>query len=167
MHYHVAVFLQGLRVGGALSLSQARKVNVEPGCSVPDPCSSNPCPVNSYCSDDWDSYSCTCLSGQLSLCWFPLCIQLLPLCILIIILLSEQLIFLHSTLFYRLLWHKLHWCLLFKSMWAWVNMHQEAELISWLYLRLSQQLLWSLLREKVQFSTFGLNYVLFYPQFHH
>ncbi|XP_054472452.1 cadherin EGF LAG seven-pass G-type receptor 2 [Anoplopoma fimbria] len=55
--------IQGLRVGGALSLSQARKVNVEPGCSVPDPCSSSPCPVSSYCSDDWDSFSCTCLSG--------------------------------------------------------------------------------------------------------
>uniref|UniRef100_A0A8C4EAC9 Cadherin EGF LAG seven-pass G-type receptor 2 n=1 Tax=Dicentrarchus labrax TaxID=13489 RepID=A0A8C4EAC9_DICLA len=55
--------IQGLRVGGALSLSQARKVNVEPGCSVPDPCSSSPCPVNSYCSDDWDSHSCTCLAG--------------------------------------------------------------------------------------------------------
>ncbi|XP_041837378.1 cadherin EGF LAG seven-pass G-type receptor 2 isoform X2 [Melanotaenia boesemani] len=55
--------IQGLRVGGALSLSQARKVNLEQGCSMPDPCSSNPCPANSYCSDDWDSYSCTCLSG--------------------------------------------------------------------------------------------------------
>uniref|UniRef100_A0A8C2Z8Q9 Cadherin EGF LAG seven-pass G-type receptor 2 n=1 Tax=Cyclopterus lumpus TaxID=8103 RepID=A0A8C2Z8Q9_CYCLU len=55
--------IQGLRVGGALSLSHARKVNVEPGCSVPDPCSSSPCPVSSYCSDDWDSYSCTCLAG--------------------------------------------------------------------------------------------------------
>uniref|UniRef100_A0A8C2Z8K1 Cadherin EGF LAG seven-pass G-type receptor 2 n=1 Tax=Cyclopterus lumpus TaxID=8103 RepID=A0A8C2Z8K1_CYCLU len=44
-------------------LSHARKVNVEPGCSVPDPCSSSPCPVSSYCSDDWDSYSCTCLAG--------------------------------------------------------------------------------------------------------
>uniref|UniRef100_A0A8C6L6M3 Cadherin EGF LAG seven-pass G-type receptor 2 n=1 Tax=Nothobranchius furzeri TaxID=105023 RepID=A0A8C6L6M3_NOTFU len=55
--------LQGLRVGGALSFTQARKVNVESGCSVPDPCSSNPCPASSYCSDDWDSYSCTCLSG--------------------------------------------------------------------------------------------------------
>lgn len=63
---HVCVFvcLQGLRVGGALSLSQARKVNVEPGCSVPDPCATGPCPANSYCSDDWDSYSCTCLAGQ-------------------------------------------------------------------------------------------------------
>ncbi|KAK5610636.1 Cadherin EGF LAG seven-pass G-type receptor 2 [Crenichthys baileyi] len=55
--------IQGLRVGGVLSLSVARKVNVEPGCSVPDPCSSNPCPANSFCSDDWDSFSCTCLSG--------------------------------------------------------------------------------------------------------
>ncbi|KAM9408206.1 cadherin EGF LAG seven-pass G-type receptor 2 [Pholidichthys leucotaenia] len=55
--------IQGLHMGGALSLSQARKVNVEQGCSVPDPCSSNPCPPNSYCSDDWDSYSCTCLNG--------------------------------------------------------------------------------------------------------
>ncbi|XP_061583050.1 cadherin EGF LAG seven-pass G-type receptor 2 isoform X2 [Cololabis saira] len=55
--------IQGLRVGGALTLSQARKVNVEQGCNVPDPCSSNPCPANSYCSDNWDSFSCTCLSG--------------------------------------------------------------------------------------------------------
>ncbi|XP_061544471.1 cadherin EGF LAG seven-pass G-type receptor 2 [Phycodurus eques] len=55
--------IQGLRVGGALSLSQARKVKVELGCNVPDPCSSSPCPANSYCSDDWDSYSCTCRPG--------------------------------------------------------------------------------------------------------
>nr|XP_004544839.2 cadherin EGF LAG seven-pass G-type receptor 2 isoform X3 [Maylandia zebra] len=55
--------IQGLRVGGAVSLSQARKVNVEQGCSVPDPCSSNPCPSNSYCSDDWDSHSCKCING--------------------------------------------------------------------------------------------------------
>ena len=55
---------QGLRVGGALTLSQARKVNVEQGCNVLDPCSSNPCPANSYCSSDWDRFSCTCLSGQ-------------------------------------------------------------------------------------------------------
>eukprot|EP00066_Takifugu_rubripes_P022942 XP_011612208.1 PREDICTED: cadherin EGF LAG seven-pass G-type receptor 2 [Takifugu rubripes] len=55
--------IQGLRIGGALSLSQARKVKVEPGCSVPDPCSSNPCPANSYCRDDWDSHSCTCHAG--------------------------------------------------------------------------------------------------------
>ncbi|KAM4613350.1 cadherin EGF LAG seven-pass G-type receptor 2 [Polymixia lowei] len=55
--------IQGLRVGEILGLSQARKVNIEQGCSVPDPCGSNACPANSYCSDDWDSHSCTCLSG--------------------------------------------------------------------------------------------------------
>ena len=55
---------QGLRVGDILTLSQARRFNVEQGCSVPDPCVSNPCPSNSYCSDDWDSHSCTCLTGQ-------------------------------------------------------------------------------------------------------
>uniref|UniRef100_A0A8C7VRL5 Cadherin EGF LAG seven-pass G-type receptor 2 n=1 Tax=Oncorhynchus mykiss TaxID=8022 RepID=A0A8C7VRL5_ONCMY len=61
--------VQGLRVGEtssssvSLSLSQARRVNMEQGCSVPDPCVSNTCPSNSYCSDDWDSHSCTCLTG--------------------------------------------------------------------------------------------------------
>ncbi|KAJ7999095.1 hypothetical protein DPEC_G00211860 [Dallia pectoralis] len=61
--------VQGLRVGEtssssvSLSMSQARRVNVETGCSIPDPCVFNPCPANSYCNDDWDGHSCTCLSG--------------------------------------------------------------------------------------------------------
>ncbi|XP_063274455.1 cadherin EGF LAG seven-pass G-type receptor 2 isoform X3 [Prinia subflava] len=61
--------LQGLRVGdtvvtaGALSLAQAVQVNVEGGCALPDPCDSGPCPPHSYCSDDWDSFSCRCHSG--------------------------------------------------------------------------------------------------------
>ncbi|XP_013988461.2 cadherin EGF LAG seven-pass G-type receptor 2 isoform X3 [Salmo salar] len=61
--------VQGLRVGEtssssvSLSMSQPRRVNIEQGCSVPDPCVSNTCPSNSYCSDDWDSHSCTCLTG--------------------------------------------------------------------------------------------------------
>ncbi|XP_056129029.1 cadherin EGF LAG seven-pass G-type receptor 2 [Lampris incognitus] len=55
--------VQGLRMGDVLSLSHSRKVNIEQGCNVPDPCGSSPCPVNSYCSDDWDSYSCTCHTG--------------------------------------------------------------------------------------------------------
>ncbi|XP_024124833.1 cadherin EGF LAG seven-pass G-type receptor 2 [Oryzias melastigma] len=63
IHLGLRGCIQGLRIGGALSLSLARKVNVEPGCSVPDPCSSSPCPANSYCDDLWDSHSCTCLSG--------------------------------------------------------------------------------------------------------
>ncbi|XP_016011118.2 cadherin EGF LAG seven-pass G-type receptor 2 isoform X1 [Rousettus aegyptiacus] len=61
--------LQGVRVsetpGGVSSLDPSRgeRINVEPGCSLPDPCDSNPCPANSYCSDDWDSYSCSCDPG--------------------------------------------------------------------------------------------------------
>ncbi|XP_064354330.1 cadherin EGF LAG seven-pass G-type receptor 2 [Dromaius novaehollandiae] len=61
--------LQGVRVGEtaasavALDVEQAARVNVERGCAVPDPCDSNPCPGNSYCSDDWDSFSCSCDPG--------------------------------------------------------------------------------------------------------
>uniref|UniRef100_A0A8C3RDR0 Cadherin EGF LAG seven-pass G-type receptor 2 n=1 Tax=Cyanoderma ruficeps TaxID=181631 RepID=A0A8C3RDR0_9PASS len=61
--------LQGLRIGdpvvtaGALSLAQAMQVNVEGGCALPDPCDSGPCPPHSYCSDDWDSFSCRCHPG--------------------------------------------------------------------------------------------------------
>ncbi|NXQ69788.1 CELR2 protein, partial [Quiscalus mexicanus] len=61
--------LQGLRVGDpvvtadALSLAQAAQVNVEGGCALPDPCDSGPCPPHSYCSDDWDSFSCRCHPG--------------------------------------------------------------------------------------------------------
>uniref|UniRef100_A0A8C3VC10 Cadherin EGF LAG seven-pass G-type receptor 2 n=1 Tax=Catharus ustulatus TaxID=91951 RepID=A0A8C3VC10_CATUS len=38
-------------------------VNVEGGCALPDPCDSGPCPPHSYCSDDWDSFSCRCHPG--------------------------------------------------------------------------------------------------------
>ncbi|NXJ95515.1 CELR2 protein, partial [Corythaixoides concolor] len=61
--------LQGVRVSeaaaGALALSvaQATRVNVEGGCALPDPCDSGPCPPHSYCSDDWDSFSCRCHPG--------------------------------------------------------------------------------------------------------
>ncbi|KAM6454465.1 cadherin EGF LAG seven-pass G-type receptor 2 isoform 4-T4 [Liasis olivaceus] len=61
--------MQGVRMGEtsaggiALNVNQAEKVNVEQGCSIPDPCDSNPCPLNSYCNDDWDSYSCSCDPG--------------------------------------------------------------------------------------------------------
>uniref|UniRef100_A0A8C5T0W3 Cadherin EGF LAG seven-pass G-type receptor 2 n=1 Tax=Malurus cyaneus samueli TaxID=2593467 RepID=A0A8C5T0W3_9PASS len=61
--------LQGLRVGDptvtadALSLAQAVQVNVEGGCALPDPCDSGPCPAHSFCSDDWDSFSCRCHPG--------------------------------------------------------------------------------------------------------
>ncbi|XP_039766205.1 cadherin EGF LAG seven-pass G-type receptor 3 [Ornithorhynchus anatinus] len=38
-------------------------LNVEAGCSVPNPCSSNPCPANANCRDNWQSYSCVCQQG--------------------------------------------------------------------------------------------------------
>ncbi|XP_078500339.1 cadherin EGF LAG seven-pass G-type receptor 2 isoform X1 [Lissotriton helveticus] len=61
--------MQGVRIGEtsasavALNVNQAERVNVERGCSVPDPCDSSPCPDNSYCNDDWDSHSCSCDPG--------------------------------------------------------------------------------------------------------
>ncbi|NXH20721.1 CELR2 protein, partial [Bucco capensis] len=61
--------LQGVRVGEpsgsmvSLSVAQAAQVNVERGCALPDPCDSGPCPTHSYCSDDWDSFSCRCHPG--------------------------------------------------------------------------------------------------------
>lgn len=63
--------LQGVRVSetpegiSSLDPSRGESINVEPGCSWPDPCDSNPCPANSYCSNDWDSYSCSCDPGAL------------------------------------------------------------------------------------------------------
>ncbi|XP_069797890.1 cadherin EGF LAG seven-pass G-type receptor 2 isoform X4 [Narcine bancroftii] len=61
--------MQGVRIGEtpltavALNINHAEKINVERGCSIPDPCDSSPCPTNSYCSDDWGSYSCSCDPG--------------------------------------------------------------------------------------------------------
>nr|XP_014351913.1 PREDICTED: cadherin EGF LAG seven-pass G-type receptor 2 [Latimeria chalumnae] len=61
--------IQGVRIGEtsasaiALNMNHAEKVNVERGCSIPDPCDSSPCPSNSYCNDDWDSFSCSCDPG--------------------------------------------------------------------------------------------------------
>lgn len=63
--------LQGVRVSetpegiSSLDPSRGESINVETGCSWPDPCDSNPCPANSYCSNDWDSYSCSCDPGML------------------------------------------------------------------------------------------------------
>uniref|UniRef100_A0A8B9U227 Cadherin EGF LAG seven-pass G-type receptor 2 n=1 Tax=Anas zonorhyncha TaxID=75864 RepID=A0A8B9U227_9AVES len=47
----------------ALAVAPAARVNVEGGCALPDPCDSGPCPPHSYCSDDWDSFSCSCHPG--------------------------------------------------------------------------------------------------------
>ena len=61
--------LQGVRVGTTgsavmLEVATAVQVNVEGGCALPDPCDSGPCPPHSYCSDDWDSFSCSCHPGE-------------------------------------------------------------------------------------------------------
>uniref|UniRef100_A0A8C2T9U6 Cadherin EGF LAG seven-pass G-type receptor 2 n=1 Tax=Coturnix japonica TaxID=93934 RepID=A0A8C2T9U6_COTJA len=60
--------VQGVRVGTTgsavtLEVATAARVNVEGGCALPDPCDSGPCPPHSYCSDDWDSFSCSCHPG--------------------------------------------------------------------------------------------------------
>ncbi|NXH56871.1 CELR1 protein, partial [Rhabdornis inornatus] len=61
--------MQGVRMGetstntATLNMKQAIKINIREGCEVDNPCDSNPCPQHSYCSDDWDSYSCVCDPG--------------------------------------------------------------------------------------------------------
>lgn len=47
-----------------LNMHQAENINVKEGCELDNPCDSNPCPQHSYCSDDWDSYSCICDPGN-------------------------------------------------------------------------------------------------------
>lgn len=144
---------------------------MEPGCSVPDPCSSNPCPANSYCRDDWDSHSCTCLTGQSgteqmtkqrsSLCEndrnytnYKLCLLFFNTHSLFLLASVETLCF---TLFHRLLWQQLHRCMLTEPLRARVSVHEEAELLPRLHLRLFQELLWSLLRKKVRVFLIHIN----------
>uniref|UniRef100_A0A674G8Q8 Cadherin EGF LAG seven-pass G-type receptor 1 n=1 Tax=Taeniopygia guttata TaxID=59729 RepID=A0A674G8Q8_TAEGU len=69
-NFKIIVFChQGVRMGetstniATLNMKQAIKINVREGCEVDNPCDSNPCPQHSYCSDDWDSYSCVCDPG--------------------------------------------------------------------------------------------------------
>lgn len=60
--------LQGVRLGDSITGIVLPKPNhalrVEAGCSVPSPCDSNPCPANSICKDEWQSYSCVCQPGR-------------------------------------------------------------------------------------------------------
>uniref|UniRef100_A0A4X2MBG7 Cadherin EGF LAG seven-pass G-type receptor 1 n=2 Tax=Vombatus ursinus TaxID=29139 RepID=A0A4X2MBG7_VOMUR len=61
--------MQGVRMGETstnimtLNMRDALKVRVEEGCALDNPCASSPCPEHSYCTDDWDSYSCICDPG--------------------------------------------------------------------------------------------------------
>uniref|UniRef100_UPI00358EE5FD cadherin EGF LAG seven-pass G-type receptor 2 isoform X3 n=1 Tax=Myxine glutinosa TaxID=7769 RepID=UPI00358EE5FD len=64
--------MQGARMGtgknspGLLPLEKELLKMVQNDCVLPDPCESNPCPSNSYCSDDWGSHSCICEAGNFS-----------------------------------------------------------------------------------------------------
>ncbi|XP_073429603.1 cadherin EGF LAG seven-pass G-type receptor 1 isoform X2 [Dendrobates tinctorius] len=61
--------MKGVRMGetatniGTLNMNKAEVINVESGCEVDNPCDANPCPYNSDCTDDWDSFSCNCEPG--------------------------------------------------------------------------------------------------------
>uniref|UniRef100_A0A8V1AA92 Cadherin EGF LAG seven-pass G-type receptor 3 n=1 Tax=Gallus gallus TaxID=9031 RepID=A0A8V1AA92_CHICK len=59
--------IQGVRLGdsvtGTVLPKPSHALRVEAGCSVPSPCDSNPCPANSICKDEWQSYSCVCQPG--------------------------------------------------------------------------------------------------------
>uniref|UniRef100_G3VTD1 Cadherin EGF LAG seven-pass G-type receptor 1 n=1 Tax=Sarcophilus harrisii TaxID=9305 RepID=G3VTD1_SARHA len=61
--------MQGVRMGETstnivtLNMKEALKVRVKDGCALDNPCASSPCPEHSHCTDDWDSYSCTCDPG--------------------------------------------------------------------------------------------------------
>eukprot|EP00058_Branchiostoma_floridae_P003781 XP_002589269.1 hypothetical protein BRAFLDRAFT_130073 [Branchiostoma floridae] len=58
--------IQGVTLGGArdqLDPNTATSHNVEDNCVVDDLCDSSPCPANSFCNDEWESYSCQCDIG--------------------------------------------------------------------------------------------------------
>uniref|UniRef100_A0A672V4S3 Cadherin EGF LAG seven-pass G-type receptor 3 n=1 Tax=Strigops habroptila TaxID=2489341 RepID=A0A672V4S3_STRHB len=59
--------IQGVRLGdsvtGTVLPKPSHALRVEAGCSVPSPCDSSPCPANSICKDEWQSYSCVCQPG--------------------------------------------------------------------------------------------------------
>uniref|UniRef100_A0A8C0VNE4 Cadherin EGF LAG seven-pass G-type receptor 3 n=1 Tax=Cyanistes caeruleus TaxID=156563 RepID=A0A8C0VNE4_CYACU len=59
--------IQGVRLGdsvtGIVLPKPSHALRVEAGCSVPSPCDSSPCPANSVCKDEWQSYSCVCQPG--------------------------------------------------------------------------------------------------------
>eukprot|EP00062_Callorhinchus_milii_P006047 gi/632946186/ref/XP_007888434.1/ PREDICTED: cadherin EGF LAG seven-pass G-type receptor 3 [Callorhinchus milii] len=59
--------IQGMRLGetsiGIAIPKPSRTMNVEPGCNVADSCDSSLCSTNSYCSDEWQTFSCVCEPG--------------------------------------------------------------------------------------------------------
>ncbi|KAH0630148.1 hypothetical protein JD844_012822 [Phrynosoma platyrhinos] len=67
VHHGFTGCIQGVRLGdtatGTALPKPSSTLNVEAGCTVPNPCDSNPCPANSICQDQWQSYSCVCQPG--------------------------------------------------------------------------------------------------------
>eukprot|EP00079_Xenopus_tropicalis_P015439 XP_004913058.1 PREDICTED: cadherin EGF LAG seven-pass G-type receptor 1 isoform X2 [Xenopus tropicalis] len=61
--------MKGVRMGetstniATLNMNQATVIKVDSGCTMHNPCDSNPCPYNSECSDEWGSYTCHCEPG--------------------------------------------------------------------------------------------------------
>nr|XP_033813815.1 cadherin EGF LAG seven-pass G-type receptor 1 isoform X2 [Geotrypetes seraphini] len=61
--------MKGVRMGetstniATLNMNHATVINVDDGCEVDNPCDTSPCPQNSYCMDEWESYSCNCDPG--------------------------------------------------------------------------------------------------------
>ena len=37
--------------------------NIQAGCHSDEVCSDNPCPINSYCVDEWNLFTCLCEEG--------------------------------------------------------------------------------------------------------
>lgn len=80
------LILQGVRLGDSITGTMLPKpshaLRVEAGCSVPSPCDSSPCPANSVCKDEWQSYSCVCQPGRSCSTLPPLCSSRLSGCFL-------------------------------------------------------------------------------------
>ncbi|XP_041110820.1 cadherin EGF LAG seven-pass G-type receptor 1 isoform X2 [Polyodon spathula] len=61
--------MQGVRLGetatnvATLNMNQGKKIRVQNGCDISDPCDPNTCPEHSHCSDDWKIHSCVCDPG--------------------------------------------------------------------------------------------------------
>ncbi|XP_069833172.1 cadherin EGF LAG seven-pass G-type receptor 1 isoform X2 [Dendropsophus ebraccatus] len=61
--------MKGVRMGetstniATLNMNKAEVIGVESGCEVDNPCDANPCPYNSDCTDEWDSFTCNCEPG--------------------------------------------------------------------------------------------------------
>ncbi len=72
-------FFQGIFVVSSLgqpkylSLGNRGIYNAKTGCSPSNACLSAPCPFNSHCLQDWDTYKCKCLPGnRFNSTWNPL-----------------------------------------------------------------------------------------------